>query len=439
MKSIRIRPISGALHPFKLGYAVIAFGMANMQASEGLPEHALDLGTRDIVGSFVADALRDNPGLEAADKRYHAAKEGIVSAGVLPNPKFQLTHFVESIQTRTGPQEQALMLQQPVPWLGKLSSKREMARNKSEALWHAYSVQQFKLVDQVAKQVLAVAFLDKAIVITRENVELLEGLEKVVEDKVKAGGELSDLLRLQVETERFRDMLAKQETQRVAALSQLASLMGRDVVDLPSLIWEAPATLQSDSSAWIDSVTKRSPQIAMLRSLEDSQEARERLARFASKPDFTVGLNYIRTDDALNPNSAGSGDDPWALMVGVSLPVWGKANNAIALQATLEKESVRAQIEDLELRLRGDARAWVAKLDDAQERIQRYEDTLLPLARQAQEIVETGYRSGKESILDLIESDRALLKLETEYWRSAADAWVARWKLATLAGGLWLD
>lgn len=177
----------------------------------------------------------------------------------------------------------------------------------------------------------------------------------------------------------------------------------------------------------------------MLRAIENSQEARERLSRLASRPDFSVGLNYIRTGDALNSSTPGSGTDPWAVMVGVSLPVWGKSNNAIALQASLEKEAISAQIENIELRLQGEGRSWIARLDDSQGRLERYRTKLLPLARQAQEITESSYRSGTASILDLIDTDRALLKLETEYWRAASDAWLARWKLATLSGGLWLN
>lgn len=434
------RPGYGALHSIKIGIACLTFASTALVGRDDLPDQAKVLATQDIVGPYVSEALQNNPGLKAADQRYLAAKQTVISSGALPNPKIQLTHFVESIQTRTGPQEQALMLQQPIPWLGKLSSKREMARSKSDALWHAYAAQQFKLVDQVSKQVLEVAFLDKAIEITNENIELLKRLETIVEDKVKAGGNLSDLLRLQVETQRFEDLEAKQVTMRTAATATLQSLLGNSATEADLVIdWAAPTNLQGNIEQWLDAIPERSPQIAMLRSLENSQAARERLSRFASKPDFSVGLNYIRTGDSLNPSTPDNGKDPWALMVGVSLPIWGKANNAIALQASLEKEAVGAQIEDLELKLQGEGRAWIAKLEDSQERIQRYETSLLPLARQAQEITESGYQSGTASILDLIDSDRQLLKLETEYWRAAADAWQARWKLATLSGGLWLN
>lgn len=422
------------------GLAILAFGAPDLPLRGDSPSGVVDLTGEDVVGPFVVEALENNHGLIAADKRYLAAKESIVSAGALPNPKVQLTSFVESIQTRTGPQEQALMLQQPIPWVGKIDERRAVARSKSDALWHAYAAQQFDLVDQIANRVLEAAFLDKAIGITNENIGILERLESIVEGKVKAGGNLSDLLRLQLEIQSFEDLVAKQETMRTEAEARLQSLIGRRAGDASlSVAWDAPERVEADSQRWLQAIAERSPRIAMLVSLENSEVARERLASLASKPDFSVGINYIRTGDASNPEMPDSGRDPWAFMIGVSLPIWGKANNAIALQASLEKEAISAQIRDLEVKLFGEGRAWIAKLEDAEKRIQRYSTNLLPLARQSQEIIESGYRAGTNSILDLIDSDRQLLKLETEYWRAAADAWIARWKLATLSGGLWLN
>ena len=409
-------------------------------AQENLPQQATMLASRDIVGSLVAEALRNNPGLEAYNKRYLAACESIDSVA-LPNPKVQITHFVESIETRTGPQEQALMLQQPIPWLSKLSRKRDAAKAQSAALWQAYAIQQFKLVDQTSKQALDIAFLEKSIVITQENIALLKRLESIVENKVKSGGDLGDLIRLQVEMERLIDSVAKKEAERSATTAKLQSLLGhKPTNDIQfSFDWQAPDALTTNAAQWLYAIQERSPQIAMLRSIAASQEAREQLARLASRPDFYIGLNYIWTDDASDASVSNSGKDPWSLIFGVSLPIWYKANKATALQATFEKEAVASQIEELELKLLSEGRAWIAKLKDAQDRIERYNTKLIPLARQAQEITETSYRSGSATILDLIDSDRALLELETEYWQAAAAAWLARWKLTALSGGLWLN
>lgn len=418
----------------------IASSFLSAASEPTLHTSPIELSQHAIAGPFITEALTNSPTLLVAENRYQAARASLESAGVLPNPRVQITHFVESIQTRTGPQRQALSIQQPIPWQGSLRTKRGIARSQSEALWHSYATIQFKTIDQVATNVIENAYLTKSIAITQQNIKLLERLQTIAENKIKSGGSLNDLLRLQMETGRHRDTLARQETTLRANSAKLESAMGRTPTGTSIPIeWNAPTPIQAAASQWLDAIPRQSPQIATLNALLASQASRERLASFASRPDFSVGLNYIRTGDALDPSIKDSGKDPWALMVGVSLPVWGKANNAIARQASFERDAIIAQIHELQLFLLAEGHAWIARLEDAQNRIQLYQTSLLPLAQQTHDITESSYRSDKATILELIESDRALLKLETEYWRAAADAWFARWKLATLSGGLWLD
>ncbi|MBD5780609.1 TolC family protein [Pelagicoccus sp. NFK12] len=440
MTSVTTRSTLRTLQTLVLGFSICGSVPPLALANGSQETAAYGLADRDIVGPYIAAALENNPELQAAEKRYQAARQSIDYAGALPNPRVQLTHFVESIQTRTGPQRQAISLQQPLPWFGKLDTTRQIARSQSEALWHSYASQQFELADKIASSVLEIAFLDKAIAITKQNASLLNRLEAIVEDKVKAGGDLSDLLKIQVEAHRLEDTLASQETKRVMSLATLQSLLGSDseTLQLPS-DWNAPSLASTQEQEWLDAIRQRSPKLAMLRSLAENQASRERLAQFAAKPDLSVGINYIRTGQSLGSNAPDNGRDPWAIMVGISLPIWGKANNAIALQASLEKEAMEADIRGLELELNATGKSLLARLADSKARMIRYETKLLPLARQAQEISASSYQTGKASILDLIDSERALLKLETEYWRAAADAWQARWKLASLAGGFWLN
>ena len=431
---------------FHASFAILAVSSITeitLADGEGTPEPnliSIRLSGDDIVGPFITEALRNNPGLQAYEKRYQAARESILSARALPNPKIQLTHFIEAIQTRTGPQRDVLVLQQPIPWLGKLRGSGNIARAHSESLWHAYSAHQFTIIETIANRVLEIAFLDKSIVLTRENTVLLRQLEILAEERFKSGGNLTDLLRLQVETERFDDQIARQQAERIGLAAKLEALLGRRISGTISEInWQSPQSLKGNSDQWLTATRNNNPKLKILRSLEQSQEARERLASLSNKPDFTVGLNYHRTGDAINPNTADSGKDPWAIMVGLSLPIWGKSNHSISLQASLQKEAISAQIEEQELHLLGEVRAWIAKLDDSQKRLDRYNERLLPLARQAKEITESSYRANQVSLLDVIDSERTLIELETKYWQAAADAWVARWNLATISGGTWLD
>jgi outer membrane protein TolC len=106
--------------------------------------------------SYLSRAQSTNPQLKAFQQRYAAAMQRIPQASALPDPMFQITSFVESVQTRTGPQENVLMLSQKIPWFGKLSSRADAASIEAEALWYAYQNQQLMLARMVALSILRI-------------------------------------------------------------------------------------------------------------------------------------------------------------------------------------------------------------------------------------------------------------------------------------------
>ncbi|TQV73505.1 TolC family protein [Exilibacterium tricleocarpae] len=402
--------------------------------------HTELLSRREFVGPFVQQALRYNPSLQAADAQFQAARASIKSAGVLPNPKLQLSHFIESIQTRTGPQEQAIMLQQAIPWPTKLSRKRDIAEAQAQALWHAAISEQFKVVDKVAKGVLDIAYLEKALEISQRHLSLLEQLVAVVKTRVESGGGLSQLLHLQVEVAQVEDRLAWQTAEVASQTSMLEALLGKEEGRKRlNLSWQVPPPLREDKSLWLRASVEQSPQIKMLEALEDSSDARLRLAKLVNLPDFSVGINRISTGEAINSDMPDSGKDPWAVVVGVSLPLWQGANQAKIREANFSRQAVSAKLKALELSIKAKTRSRIIALSDAEQRLSRYQSEILPLAKQAREIAESSYLTGKADILSVIDSDRALLNLQQKYWRAAADAWIARWQLTTLSGGLWLN
>ena len=86
---------------------------------------------RSAIRKTVARAA----GLRAAFHRWRAAVEKVPQATELPDPVFTYAHYVEDIETRTGPQRQRFSLQQTLPWFGTLSTRGEVAAKQAETLW----------------------------------------------------------------------------------------------------------------------------------------------------------------------------------------------------------------------------------------------------------------------------------------------------------------
>lgn len=400
----------------------------------GFSKNEQESGFNDLQ-SYLSQALATNPQLEAFEQRYRAAMQRIPQASSLPDPMLQITTFVESVQTRTGPQENTFMLSQKIPWFGKLNSREDAASAEAEAVWFAYQNQKLMLARAVAMNFYEYGYLKEAIRLTRENRDLLQYLEPIVEEKVRAGADLNALLRLKVEIGKVDDRFKTLEQQRIAQsakLSELLALPENSVLPLPE--WEPPIRELPDGPSMAVAIRENNPELQVLKRKIISAEARREIARLESYPDITLGFNYIRIGDSVvNPNTPDAGQDPWGLTAALNIPIWFEKYDAAKAEALASKRSFVSEYDNRYNVLRAELSASLAVLEDANRRLKLYGEELLSLAEQAVENSRTSYEGGRTGILEVIDSERSLLDLQLLYWRAASDAWKQRIMIQTLA------
>ncbi|MDQ8198213.1 TolC family protein [Pelagicoccus enzymogenes] len=384
---------------------------------------------------YLARAQAANPQLDAFEKRYQAATQRIPQAAALPDPMLQVTSFVESVQTRNGPQENALMVNQRIPWFGKLDAREKATSEQAEALWYAYQGQQLMLARMVSKMYYEYGYTQRATQLTRENLDLLAQLEPIVEEKVKAGGDLNALLRLKVEIGKVNDRLQSLQQKRVTQSAQLSELLALPVSTLlPWPEWQKPGLVSPRATSLLESIEVNNPQLQMLERKIASAEARIELAKLESRPDFTVGLNYVQIGDLDTPAmSVDSGKDAWGVTFGVNIPLWSKKNHAAQAEAASSQQAIQSEYQNRLNALKADLASSLSSLTDANRRLELYGEELLGLAEQAVENSRTSYQGGRTGILEVIDSERSLLELQLLYWRAAADAWQQLVAAQTLA------
>lgn len=396
-------------------------------------EHPAPLVGADLE-AYLKRASEANPDLTAYRQRYEAALGRVAQSRSLPDPMLQITQFVESVQTRTGPQEQVIMLNQRVPWFGKLDKREAAASAEAEALWYAFQSRQLMLARTVADAFYDYAYTGKAVTLLEENLRLLQELEPSVEERVRGGGEINPLLRLKVEVGRTRDRLRSLQETRRAQSAKLAALL-----DLPAdttLAWPEWEVAKNGGTRNIASLTEAllstNPELAMMQRQVASAAARRELARLEGYPDVTVGVNYITISEPLNSTMADAGTDPWGVTLGINVPIWRGRLKSQRQEALAMERAAEAVLADRENQLKSELSITLSKLRDAERRLDLYGNELLGLARQAVENSRNSYTSGRVGILEVIDSERSLIELDLQYWRAAADTWQARATLQTL-------
>ncbi len=395
-----------------------------------------ELPEEPTLEDYIRVGLTRNPDLRAEYERWRAALEKIPQVTSLPDPMFNYGHFIEEVQTRTGPQENRFGLSQTFPWFGKLSLRGEIASRRAESLWWKVQDTRLRLVRDIKNAYFEYAYLAQAIHITDANLSLLKRLEPVAQRKVAAGGSQEGLLRLQVEIGKVENDLETLTKLRPAVSARLSAAIDRrerEPLPWPSAV--EPTVGERSVEKLLQELVAKNPTLESLRQQILSTQSRKELADLDGWPDITVGADYLETGSAVIPNTRGSGDDPYGFTVMFNVPIWREKYSAAVREAERQEASTRATLRNRHNQLRSDLELACYRLDDAARQIRLYRDTLLPRAQQSFEVTEEAYRAGKSTLFDVIETEQVLLAFQRSLWRAISNHEQSLAEIEVLCGG----
>ncbi len=384
---------------------------------------------------YLVFAALNNPGLKAAFYKWKAELKKVSAVSALPNPMFTYGYFIEKVETRVGPQNQRFALRQAFPWFGTLGNKADIAWAASQSAYEVFRSARLKLYYDVKTAYCDYYYLGRQLKITQDNSDLLTFWESVARTKYKTGSAShADVIRAQVELGKIEDELATLRDKQTVLQARL-----RAALNLPDSIAIAPPdSIEADEiylprdsvSSWI---LAGNPNLKAIQYQIAKEESSVSLARKAWLPGFSVGVDYIQTGPALNPDMAESGKDPWMVSASVDLPIWFGKNKAKVESAQAAKLAAENQRDQTENDLREFGTSVSFEYDDAVRKHRLYRDGLVPKAEEALNAAFTAYESGQIGFIGLLDTQRQLLafSLELESARTNAAKRLAEIELIT--------
>jgi outer membrane protein TolC len=392
-----------------------------VQTSEALvrPRPVPVLNQDSSLSDYLAYAALNNPGLEAAFHRWKAALERVPQVRSLPDPRFTYGYYIQEVETRVGPQEHQFALAQTFPWFGKLKLQGEVATEAAREAEQAFTGVKLRLFYRVKNAYYHYYYLKRALEVTGDNIELLKHLERVAEAKLRGGAALAAVTKVQVEIGQLEDRRGTLLDMRRPIVARLnAALNRRETAPLPWPQEIRGEQVVMDEPSLLSWLAENNPEIRGLSFAIAKEERAMARARKDFYPDFTLGLGYIVTGDALIPNTVESGKDPLLATVTMNLPLWlGKYRAGVREARARQVAAERARV-DRENELGSELQLALYEFRDAERKIDLYRDTLLPLARSALNVTEQSYTAGQGDFLDLVDAQRVLLEFELEYERA---------------------
>ena len=381
---------------------------------------------KPVTLAWCLDRAREaNPDLERVVAIASAARQRIVPAGALEDPRF--AYEASNIPTgdfdfnSTPLSGHQLGLRQKLPYPGLLSSRKNAAEKQAEASAFLVDDQRF-LVDGAVEMAWAeLSFSQRALDITNRNVSLLRQLSATAESRYRVGSGLQlDVLRAQVElTALLQEQLGRNEAIERAE-AQLVELL-----DLPAET-HFPRTselrLAADRpmlDAVLGTLEERNARLAAARKNVEAARARIKAAEIEGLPDIDLGIGY-RVRKSV-PGDTVDGDDFVSAGLTIRLPVnRSKWRARVSEQRALLRRT-EADLRAVRAELVSRTRQAHAELTRASSEEALLETGLVPQARQSLESSRSAYKVGRIEFLSLLDSQVRLLDAELRLVRARTD------------------
>jgi outer membrane protein, heavy metal efflux system len=386
---------------------------------------SLTVSAQSELDNYLQTAAENNPGLKAKFNDYMATLEKVPQVGALPDPTVAFGYFIQPVETRLGPQQARVGISQMFPWFGTLGAKEDVATQMAKAKYESFEEAKSRLFYDVKSTWYNLYFTNKAIAITRENIEILNTFRKLALVKIEVGkASAVDELRVEMEIleleNQLKLLLDKLNAQKIA-FNNLLNVDNKSEVHPPDLLETGELSLNRE--AVLDSIRFNNHQVLNLEFQEASYEYQQVVASKMGKPSFNIGLDYIfigeSSNSALPANESGK-DAVIFPMVGIKVPLYRKKYTSMVKEAAFRQEAVQNKKADKVNILESIYEKANADYLDAERRVDLHIKQL-ELAKKALRILESEYTTEGKNFEEILRMERQVLMHSLELEKSRTD------------------
>ncbi len=445
-RGVRGRP-GGPSLPLVPGFIAIILAILALAGCRGIPAPGEKQARRDLgavagqyrpgqhkpelpvlthdagLSNFLAYALLNSPGVEAAYDDWAASVERITVERSLPDPQITFQSDIADIVETVMPG-----FLQEFPGPGKLKARARVASAESRAKYFAFESAALQTVFDLKQAYYELYFLDERLRINRETLSLLNDLERVARAQNEVGkGTLQDVLRAQIERDRVRTDIANLEDSRRPMMASFKAAIGltHDQSDPPVHARLETTAVNPDSNELLQIAFARNPQLKAMEADVRAAEAGIAVAYKERVPDFSLGL---MADAKASPTM-------FRPLAAMTLPIWRDKIAAEIAQAQADELAARARLSAAQIALTVNFAEQSFACREIGRNLDLLENQFIPKARQSLEIARAGYLAGTIDFFNLMDTEQTLLNFELSEVEARTQREIVLSRLSLLIAG----
>ncbi len=376
---------------------------------------------QEQLTNYLKIAAENNSGLKAKFNAYMASVQKIAQVGSLPDPMVAFGYFIEPVETKLGPQQAKISISQMFPWFGTLGAKKNTAEYFAKAKYEQFEGAKSKLYYEVKSTYYNLYFTNKAIVINKENLNILNSFKGLAQVKAESGkGTLVDMYEVQMELNDLQNQLASLEDAYdvlSVRFKKLLNVSDTLIIIVDDSLSGAGLSIKENE---LDSIFAGNNALGVLRRESDALAQQERVAKKVGLPNIKIGMDYIFIGDN-NSGSADAGKDAIVFpKIGVSVPIYRKKYKAKFQEVVYKQQANENMREDKLNTLTVLFNEVWKDYNDAERRLGLYKEQE-DLANKSLSILKSEYSTGAVRFEELLRIERRLLKYALEYRKAQTD------------------
>lgn len=378
---------------------------------------------QESLDNYLEIAAKNNPGLKAKFSDYMAAMEKVPQVGTLPDPSFAFGYFIQPVETRVGPQNWKFNLAQSFPWFGLLDAKEDVATEMANAKYEVFENTKSNLFFEVKTAYYNYYFIEKAIEITEENIQILEVFKRLSLVKIEAGkASIVDELRVELELNDLRNQLALLLDTKQVLQVKFNNLLNTDtsqVIDVPETLWQDELSI--DKKAVLDEIYSSNHELKSIEHKLNAFVNQEVVARKEGLPKFNIGLGYTIVSKNSGASFSDNGTDAFLFpSIGIKIPLYRNKYKALIKEAKYLQESEISKKEDKQNTLTTVYENTFKNFSDSDRRILLNQKQSV-IAKKVLDVLITSYSTDSKDFEEVLRIERQLLKYELAYQKALTD------------------
>ncbi len=375
-----------------------------------------------VLKSIIKRSIEVSPRIKMLRAKRNIAFNKIDQKSNLPDPMLSLalTNLPSSSFTfDADPMTRKVIgLTQKFPFPGKLSALEDAIAIDTLIIDQEINDEINKIRESVTKSYYNLNYFRRAIFYANESKKLLKDIKDVVGVKYSVStATQQNLVKVQLEITKISDKIENLKSREKSALSKLnAYLLQDENSDIKTELIDKVKPISINSNRLRELAKLNRPFLKGIRLSVEKAKLRQKVARKDFYPNFSLGVQYSFRDQL-----SATGKDLNNLItfvLGISLPlnyggkVTAKVEEALSLQKLYEEQySTALQFLD------GRFGSYLAEIESIKERINLFEEGLLPQAQQNFKSALASYQVNEVDFINVIDAQGQLFKIETNLYR----------------------